>query len=172
MFYSEREFKLKNSIKIIAIVLAVVSAAICSRPLMALLQNVVISHGQQLIVFSPTETVSSTILFTLALCACAALVAAVGCWFRRFSLVIRCSMVVLPMLLEGSIMTAHVAAQFEQAASSAGTIGLTPAFQLNQARLHHIPLAAFAAGLIATGVVFLAQYLSTKQKRLEGTIQH
>lgn len=138
--------------KSLAIFFAITVAALCSQPVMSALQYLVVPLGQRVSVISPGDAFAAQALFTLSLCACAGLAAAVGCYLRRYSIAGRWAAVLLPMLAAGSSVTLLKAAQFRQAQSAAAALGIPPAFSLQQASLHLIPAAAVVAGLVAVGV--------------------
>jgi len=156
--------------KVTAIVLSVVLAVICARPLMSLTAQLVVPQGQTLHAISPVEPYQALVRFAISLCACAGLVASVACYLRRYSFAIRCAITVLPMALAGFYATALKAAQFERAVSMAGQFGMPPGFSWSGASLHTIPLAALAAGLSAVALaVFLRRPKGKQAGALDGS---
>jgi hypothetical protein len=138
--------------KVTAIILSVVLAAICTRPLLSLTERLVVPRGQTLLAISPLDPYQAMMRFALPLCACAGLAASVACYLRIYSVAIRCAITVLPMLLAGFYVAVLKAAQFERAVSMAGQFGMPPGFSWSGASLHTIPLAALAAGLSAVAL--------------------
>jgi hypothetical protein len=138
--------------KPLAIIFAIIVAAVCSQPLMSGLQRLVVPPGQRLSVYSPGEPIAALALFMLCLCACAGLAMAVGCYFQRYSMGVRWSVVLLPMLTAGLLVALLKASQFRDAQSAASAFGMPPAFSLREASLHVIPAAALVAGLLAVAV--------------------
>jgi SNF family Na+-dependent transporter len=137
--------------KLFVVIFAILMAAVCSQALMTGLQHFVVPRGHRLSAYSPTEPFAALAMFAFFLCVCAGLAAAAGCYLRRYSALMRWSVVLLPMLVAGLLMTALKAAQFQSAVTVAESLGMPPAFSLRQAYLYMIPAAALAAGLLALG---------------------
>jgi len=149
--------------KVFAILFAVVLAAVCSQPLMSALKHVVLPGGHQLRVTSVSEVFYAHTLFELSVCTCAGLAVAAGCYLKHYSLPVRWTVVLLPMLCGAFLVTILKVVQFQHALSVAEKPGIRPAFSLRQASLHLVPAAAFVAGLAALTVAFLIRRKNGEQ---------
>jgi len=139
----------------LVIIFATAMAAACSQPLLSGLQRVIVPRGQLMAVTSPAEPFWAFVLFAAAVCACASLATAVGCYFRHYASMVRWTIAILPMLLGSICVTVLKAMQFRQAASAAQSLGLSAGLSLKQAAFHMIPVAGFAAGLVAAVLALL-----------------
>ena len=136
----------------LAIFVAIVVAGACSEPVLNWLENLVLPPGQHLMVLTPTEPLAALAWFMLSLCACFGLAAAVVCYLRSYSVPMRWAVAFVPMSAAGFLAALLKAAQFHDARSVAGTLGIPPAFSLQQASFHTVPAAAFVAGSLAVAV--------------------
>ena len=122
---------------------------------MATLERFLLPQGQRLTVLSVDERFLALALFELAFAACAGLAVAAGSCFQRYSPIVRCTLVLVPMFVGALFATALKVAQLKQALSATGIIGVSAMTTQKQLALYTIPLAAFAAGLFAVGVAYL-----------------
>jgi hypothetical protein len=126
-----------------------------SKPLMMISQSFVMPVEMHLVVTSPVDAANATTWFTLALCACANLAAAGGCFFRNYPQIDRWSVMLLSIFL-GSLLAAVIKAlQFQHALPMANKLGFAPGYSLEHSAFYTIPLTGFAVGLVTVGFLLL-----------------
>ena len=120
---------------------------------MAVLEEVIVPPGYQMIAASPLELRSEVIGFSLAIGACITLVIGVAGYLHSYSLPVRLVVVLLPILFGSIVSGFFLTEQVMQATSFSREGSLVRAIALKDVNLDTIPWAGFITGLLAVGMM-------------------
>ena len=134
---------------VLLIVLIMVSTLMASQPIMSVLTEVIVPHGEPMIAASPVELRSEVLGFSLAIGACISLIVGGAVYIHLYSFPVRLILVLLPILFGSIVSGFFLAEQVMQATSLSEGGNLVPAIALKQLNLDKIPWAGFITGLLA-----------------------